>query len=127
MIVPAITMGIPGVAGLARLMRASTLDVMGQDFIRTAHSKGLSAFTVDSVHVLKNALIPIVTILAFSLAGMLSTSFITERILGIPGIGDFAIQSVFNRDYPVLMAITLIGAAAFVIANLLADVAYLVH
>ena len=124
MIVPAITMGVPGVAAFARLMRASTLDVMNQDFIRTAYSKGLSSFTVDSVHVLKNALIPIVTILAFSLAGMLSTSFITERLLGIPGIGDFAIQSVFNRDYPVLMAITLIGAGAFVIANLLADIAY---
>jgi ABC-type dipeptide/oligopeptide/nickel transport system permease component len=124
MIVPAITMGVPGVAAFARLMRASTLDVMNQDFIRTAYSKGLSSFTVDSVHVLKNALIPIITILAFSLAGMLSTSFITERLLGIPGIGDFAIQSVFNRDYPVLMAITLIGACAFVIANLLADIAY---
>ena len=123
-VIPAITMGIPGVAGLARLMRASTLDVLGQDFIRTAQAKGLTTFMVDSRHVLKNAMIPIVTILAFSLAGMLSTSFVVERILGIPGIGDFAIQSVFDRDYPVIMAITLIGAAAFAVANLLADITY---
>ena len=123
-IVPAITMGIPGIAGLARLMRASTLDVMGQDFIRTAHSKGIHPITVDYRHVLRNAIIPIITILSFSLAGMLTTGFITERLLGIPGVGDFAIQSIFNRDYPVIMAFTLILSTAFVIANLLADIAY---
>ena len=124
MIVPAITMGIPGVALLLRLMRASTLDVMGQDFIRTAQAKGLSSFVVDYRHVLKNALIPIVTILAFALAGMLTTSFITERILGIPGVGQFLIDSIWNRDYPVIMGSTLILATAFVLANLLADITY---
>ena len=123
-IVPAITMGIPGVAGLARLMRSSTLDTMNMDFVRTAHSKGLSNRLIDSRHILKNALMPIVTVLSFSLAGMLTTGFITERILGIPGVGDFAIQSIFNRDYPVIMAFTLILSFAFVIANLIADVAY---
>ena len=123
-IVPAITMGIPGIAGLARLMRASTLDVMGQDFIRTAHSKGIGPITVDYRHILRTAIIPIITILSFSLAGMLTTGFITERLLGIPGVGDFAIQSIFNRDYPVIMAFTLILSTAFVIANLLADIAY---
>jgi len=123
-IVPAITMGIPGIAGLARLMRASTLDVMGQDFIRTAHSKGIHPITVDYRHILRNAIIPIITILSFSLAGMLTTGFITERLLGIPGVGDFAIQSIFNRDYPVIMAFTLILSTAFVVANLLADIAY---
>jgi ABC-type dipeptide/oligopeptide/nickel transport system permease component len=123
-IVPAITMGIPGVAGLARLMRASTLDVFGQDFIRTARAKGLSERYIDVRHVLRNAIIPVVTILSFSLAGMLTTGFITERLLGIPGVGDFAIQAIFNRDYPVIMAFTLILSTAFVVANLLADIAY---
>ena len=123
-IVPAITMGIPGVAGLARLMRASTLDVFGQDFIRTARAKGLSERYIDVRHVLRNAIIPVVTILSFSLAGMLTTGFITERLLGIPGVGDFAIQAIFNRDYPVIMAFTLILSSAFVVANLLADIAY---
>lgn len=125
-IVPAMTLGIPGVAGLARLMRASTLDVMGQDFIRTAKAKGLSSFTVDSRHLLKNAMIPIVTILSFSLAGMFTTSFIVETILGIPGVGQFTINSVFNRDYPIIMAMTIMTSAAFVLANLLADIAYAV-
>ena len=124
MIAPAVTMGIPGVAGLLRLMRASTLDVMGQDFIRTAYAKGLSSFAVDYRHVLKNAMIPIITVLSFTLAGMMSTGFITERLLGIPGMGSLAIDSIFNRDYPIIMAITLIGSAAFVLANLLADIAY---
>ena len=123
-VVPAITMGVPGVAGLARLMRASTLDVFGQDFVRTAKAKGLSESRIDVRHVLRNAIIPIVTILSFSLAGMLTTGFITERLLGIPGVGDFAIQSIFNRDYPVIMAFTIILSTAFVIANLLADIAY---
>ena len=122
--IPAIAMGVPGVAGLTRLMRASTLDVMGQDFIRTARSKGLSSLTVDYRHVLKNALIPVITILAFSLAGLLTTSFIVERILGIPGVGNFIIESIFNRDYPVIMAVFLIISSVFVIAILLSDIAY---
>jgi peptide/nickel transport system permease protein len=123
-VVPAITMGVPGVAGFIRFMRASTLDVMGQDFIRTAHSKGLSTLTVDRRHVLRNAMIPIITLLAFSLAGLIGGAFIMETIMGIPGVGRFVVESVFNRDYPVIMAVTLIGAAAFVLANLLADVTY---
>lgn len=124
MVIPAVSMGLLGVAGLARLMRASTLDVMGQDFIRTAHAKGLSSFTVDSRHILKNALIPIVTVLSFSLAGIFTTSFIVERIVGFPGVGNLLIDSIFNRDYPVIMAFTLIGSTIFVFANLLADLAY---
>ena len=84
----------------------------------------LHPLLIDYRHILRNALIPIVTVLSFSLAGMLTTGFITERILGIPGVGDFAIQAIFNRDYPVIMAITIITSSAFVIANLIADIAY---
>ena len=105
-------------------MRAATLDVLGQDYIRTAKSKGLHFFTVSTRHVFRNSIIPIVTILAFSLAGLLGGAFITETIMGIPGIGRFSVESIFNRDYPVIMAITLIGATAFVIANLMADISY---
>ena len=105
-------------------MRASTLDVMGQDFIRTAYSKGLSPTLVDYRHVFKNAMIPIITVLAFTMAGIFGTSFIAELLFGIPGLGNLAIESVWNRDYPVIMAITLIAATAFVLANLLADIAY---
>ncbi len=124
MIIPAVSMGILGVAGFARLMRASTLDVMGQDFIRTAYAKGLSTFHVDSRHILKNAMIPIVTVLSFSLAGIFTTSFIVERIVGFPGVGNLLIDSIFQRDYPVIMAFTLLGSTVFVLANLLADLSY---
>ena len=100
------------------------MDVLGHDFVRTAHAKGLSNVAIVRSHVARNAMIPIITLLAFSLAGLIGGAFISERIFGIPGIGSFAIDSIFQRDYPVLMAITLIGSAAFVFANLLADVAY---
>jgi peptide/nickel transport system permease protein len=123
-VVPALALGVPGVAGLTRLMRASTLDVLGQDFIRTAHSKGLSQLRVDTRHVLRNALIPIVTVLAFALVGLIGGTLIAERLLGIPGIAQFTFDSISNRDYPVVMAVTLIGAGTFVLANLLADLTY---
>ena len=109
---------------MTRLMRASTLDVLGQDFIRTARAKGLSEWSVSSRHVFQNAMLPVVTVLAFALAGLIGGAFITETILGIPGIGRFAVDSIFDRDYPVIMAITLVGAGAFVVANLIADISY---
>lgn len=123
-LVPAIALGVPGIAGFVRLMRASTLDVLGQEFIRTARAKGLSVLIIDIRHVLRNAIIPVVTILAFSLAGLIGGAIVTETIMGIPGIGYFAIQSVFNRDYDVLMAVTLVTAFTFVIAMLIADISY---
>jgi ABC-type dipeptide/oligopeptide/nickel transport system permease component len=123
-IIPALTMGIPGIAFMIRIMRASTLDVLGEDYIRTAKAKGLNFFTISNRHVLRNSMIPIVTILSFSLAGILGGAFITETILGIPGVGRFSVESIFNRDYPVIMAITLIGAVAFILANLVADISY---
>ena len=123
-IIPALIMGVPGVAGFARMMRASTLDVLGQDFIRTAQAKGLSGMVIDRRHVLRNAMIPIITIFGFLLAGLIGGAFITETILGIPGIGRLFVESIFSRDYPVIMAGTLIGAAAFVLANLIADISY---
>ena len=123
-IIPALTMGIPGIAFMIRIMRASTLDVLGQDYIRTAKAKGLNFFTISNRHVLRNSMIPIITILSFALAGILGGAFITETILGIPGVGRFSVESIFNRDYPVIMAITLIGAVAFILANLVADISY---
>ena len=124
MILPAITIGIPGVAVLTRIMRASTLDVLGLEFIRTARSKGLSDFVVNYRHVARNALIPVVTILGFSIAGMLGGALIVELIFGIPGVGRFALDSIFSRDYPVIMALTLIGSMSLVIANLIVDIFY---
>ena len=123
-ILPALVMGIPGVAILSRLTRASTLDVVSQDYVRTARAKGLSEMTVRRRHILRNALIPVVTTLGFSLAGLASGAVIVEGFFGIPGVGSLAIESLFSRDYPVIMALTLIGTTLFVLANLLVDLAY---
>ena len=123
-ILPAIVMGVPGIAIITRLTRASTMEVIGQDYIRTARAKGLSEFTVQRRHVLRNAMIPVITMLGFSLAGIAFTSFIVERFFGIPGIGNLFIESIFARDYPIINAVILIGTTMFVAANLIVDLIY---
>ncbi len=123
-IMPALVMGTPGIAGIARLTRSSAVEVLGQDFVRTARAKGLPERTVQVRHVLRNALVPVVTVLGLSLATLVEGAFITETIFGIPGVGRFAVDSIFNRDYPVIMALVLIVATAFVAANLLVDLLY---
>jgi ABC-type dipeptide/oligopeptide/nickel transport system permease component len=125
-ILPALTIGLPGIAVFARLMRASTLDVVGQDFIRTARAKGLRERVVNYRHIARNALIPVLTILGFSLAGMLGGALITELIFGIPGVASFSLDAIFQRDYPVVTALALIGAGSLVIANLIVDILYAV-
>tara|TARA_Y100000588_G_C14159776_1_gene884288 strand:+ start:479 stop:1423 length:945 start_codon:yes stop_codon:yes gene_type:complete len=123
-ILPAIAMGVPGVAIITRLTRASTLDVISQDYIRTARAKGLPESVVQRRHVLRNALIPVVTTLGFSLAGLAFTSFIVERFFGIPGIGNLFIESIFARDFPIINAVIIIGTTLFVMANLIVDLIY---
>ena len=123
-IMPALVLGVPSIAGWTRLMRASTLEVLGQDFIRTARAKGLTEMVVQVRHVARNALIPILTIMGLALGGLVEGAFITEGMFGIPGVGRMAVDSLFARDYPVIMAIALIIAGAFVTANLIVDIAY---
>ena len=123
-ILPAVAMGIPGVAILTRLTRASTLDVISQDYIRTARAKGLRESTVRSRHILRNSMIPVVTTLGFSLAGLVFTSFIVERFFGIPGMGNLFIEAIFARDYPIINAVIIIGTSLFVLANLVVDLIY---
>ncbi|MEC9309259.1 MAG: ABC transporter permease [Chloroflexota bacterium] len=123
-ILPAMVLGIPGIAIITRLTRASTLDVIGQDYIRTARSKGLSERIILYRHILRNSIIPVVTTLGFALAGLASGSFIVEFWFGIPGVGLLALESLFNLDYPIIMALTILGTSLFVIANLVVDLAY---
>ena len=123
-ILPAVVMGVPGIAIITRLPRASTLEVISQDYIRTARAKGLSEFTVQRRHVLRNAMIPVITMLGFSLAGIAFTSFIVERFFGIPGIGNLFIESIFARDFPIINAVIIIGTTMFVAANLIVDLIY---
>ena len=123
-ILPAIAMGVPGVAIITRLTRASTLEVLGRDYIRTARAKGLSEMVVRRRHILRNAMIPIVTTLGFSLAGIAFTSFVVERFFGIPGVGNLLIEAIFARDYPIIDGVLLIGTTMFIMANLVVDLVY---
>ena len=123
-ILPALVLGIPGIAIVTRLTRASTLDVIGQEYVRTARAKGLPERVVRLRHILRNSLIPVVTTLGFSLAGLASGSFIVELYFGIPGVGLLTIESLFSRDYPIIMAVTLLGTTLFVLANLIVDLIY---
>jgi peptide/nickel transport system permease protein len=123
-VLPAITIGLPGVAVITRLMRASTLDVLGQEFITFAKAKGVSYRDVIIKHVGKNAIIPVVTVLGLSFSGLLGGALIVELIFGIPGVARFALDAIFSRDYPIIMALTLIGTASLVVANLIVDLLY---
>lgn len=123
-ILPAVAMGVPGVAIVARLTRASTLEVISLDYVRTARAKGLPELVVHWRHVLRNAMIPVVTSLGLSLAGIAFTSFIVERFFGIPGVGNLLIESIFARDYPVIDGVLLIGTTMFIMVNLAVDLIY---
>ena len=123
-ILPAIAMGVPGIAIITRLTRASTLEVISQDYVRTARAKGLPESTVRRRHILRNAMIPIITTLGFSLAGLAFTSFIVERFFGIPGVGNLFIEAIFARDFPIINAVIIIGTTMFVAANLVVDLLY---
>lgn len=123
-ILPAFALGFAQSALLARLTRASMLQVLNEDYIRTARAKGLSERRVILVHTLKNSMIPVVTVLGPLLAALVTGSFVTETIFAIPGIGRYFITSVTNRDYPVIMGTILIYAFFLVLANMIVDVVY---
>jgi len=111
-------------AFIARLTRSSMLEVMQQDYIRTARAKGLSEFVVVGKHAFKNALIPVITYIGPMLSGILTGSFVIERIFAIPGMGKFFVESVGNRDYTLLMAITIFDAAILVALVFIVDLLY---
>ena len=123
-IMPAVVMGVPGIAIVIRLVRASVLDILGQDYIRTARAKGLNERVVRYRHILRNAMIPVVTSFGFTIAGLAGGTFIVEIYFGIPGVGLFAIESLFQRDYPVMMAFAFITTTLFMLANLVVDLMY---
>jgi oligopeptide transport system permease protein len=123
-VIPVLALSLPGIAGVARLMRATTLEVLGEDYIRTARSKGLDEFSVVVHHVLKNALLPLVTIIGLSLLSLLEGSFFAETLLGIPGIGRLFVESITSRDYDVILAMTLLAAGSFIVANVVIDIVY---
>ena len=123
-VLPTVTLGTAYAAGIARLTRGSLLEVMGEDYIRTARAKGLREMIVVGRHALKNALIPVVTYLGPVLAAVVTGTFVVETIFGIPGLGRHFVESVGNRDYPLVMGTALVYALLLVSANLLVDITY---
>jgi len=123
-IMPTLVLSIGPAAVFVRQTRANMLEVLDQDFVRTARAKGLREYTVIAVHALRNALIPLFTIFGLMLGGLVGGGIITERIFGIPGIGNLVWDAFGARDYPVIMAYTLLVAMAYTLANLFVDVCY---
>ena len=123
-IMPMFGLGLSSSASIARLTRASLLQVIREDYIRTARAKGLKERRIIRRHALKNALIPVVTILGPMFAALLTGTFVTETIFGIPGMGRYFVNSITNRDYPVIMGTVLIYAVFLVFSNLIVDLVY---
>lgn len=121
---PLIAFTLPGFVGVARLVRISALEVNTLDYVRTARAKGLSEAAVQFRHVFPNSLLPLVTVFGLALSGIIEGALFVETLLGIPGIGRFLFEAVTSRDYDVIMAATVIFASAFVLTNLLAEIAY---
>ena len=121
---PSFALGLGSSAVIARLTRASLLQTVREDYIRTARSKGLHERKVITRHALKNSMIPVVTILGPLFAALVTGTFVTELTFGIPGMGRYFVTSITNRDYPVIMGTILLYAVFLVVANLLVDIAY---
>jgi len=124
LILPVLLSAFGGLAGLSRYMRSNMLEVIRQDYITTARAKGLSERVVIYKHALRNALLPVITILGLSIPGLIGGSVIFETIFAIPGMGQLFYMSVMSRDYPVVMGILFIGAVLTLIGNLVADISY---
>ncbi|MCP4750469.1 MAG: ABC transporter permease [Proteobacteria bacterium] len=123
-ILPTFVMGTHGAAGLARYIRSSLLEVVGQDYIRTARAKGFGGKSVITKHAAKPAMIPIVTVIGMSFGGLFAGAFFIELMFAIPGLGRWGLDAVFNRDFPVIQATVIIGSSTVLIANLITDIAY---
>jgi peptide/nickel transport system permease protein/oligopeptide transport system permease protein len=124
LVLPAITLGVSSTAVIARMTRSSMLEVLGQDFVRTARAKGAPQRSVVFRHALRNALVPVITIGGLEFGALLAGAVITETVFTWPGIGRLLVQSILSRDYPVVQGAVLLIAVSFIIVNLLVDLVY---
>ncbi len=124
LVLPAVSLSTVILGRLARLVRSSMLEVLGQDYVRTARAKGVGEVRVLTGHALKNAAIPIVTLLGLQFAQLLGGAVVTETIFAWPGIGRLVVEAIFNRDFPVVQGVVLVVSLIFVAVNLLVDLAY---
>jgi len=125
-VLPAVSLSTIIMGRLARLVRSSMLEVLGQDYVRTARAKGLGESRVLAVHALRNASIPIVTLLGLQFAQLLGGAVVTETIFAWPGIGRLVVEAIFNRDFPVVQGVVLVVSLIFVAVNVLVDLSYAV-
>jgi peptide/nickel transport system permease protein len=123
-LLPAFVLSLTGIANYSRILRTETLDVLSQDFVRTAHAKGLHERTVVFVHALRNALIPVVTALGGILAALVGGALVVEQVFSWPGVGQFTFQAAIAKDYPVVQAATMFVSVLLVVSYLLRDIAY---
>jgi ABC-type dipeptide/oligopeptide/nickel transport system permease component len=124
MVLPAVTLSLPAVASLARVTRATAMDIIEMPFVKTARAKGLGELKVNIVHILRNALIPIVTVIGLDFGSYLNGAVLTEAIFGWDGIGRLAMEGIIKRDYPVVMGTILLGTVVFILINMVVDMAY---
>lgn len=124
LLLPGIVLSMNSMASWTRYMRSSLLEVVAEDYIRTARSKGLREKTVIMRHALKNSLIPMITLLGLSVPSIVGGAFITETVFGWPGMGRLGVNAIFQRDYPLIMGVTMMSSLLVVIGNLMADIAY---
>ncbi|MEM1868233.1 MAG: ABC transporter permease [Thermosphaera sp.] len=124
LILPSITLGLVNSAPVARMTRSAVLDILYQPYIDVARAKGLDFWGVVTKHVLRNAAIPIVTVLAFVFGGMLAAAVVTENVFAVPGIGRLVVQSVLRRDYPVIQGVLIFVAALYILINFITDITY---
>lgn len=124
LVMPAIVLGWSASAQIARLVRSSLMEVMSSDYIRTAHAKGLRGATIILRHALKNALLPVITLMAVQVAALLSGAVITESVFGIPGVGRITVNAITSRDFPLLQGAMILTIVLVVVGNLIADLSY---
>lgn len=126
LVLPALALGLPRVGRMARITRSSLLEVVGQDYIRTARAKGLAERAVVLRHALRNALIPIISLMGLDLGYIVGGSVVIEHVFARPGIGDMMLRAIYSRDFPVLQGSMFVLALAIILANIIADVAYVI-
>ena len=124
LVLPVVTLALPQIAYIARLTRASMIDVLGRDFVRTARAQGLGTKTVVRLHVLKPAMLPVLSYMGPAVAAILTGSVVVEEIFGIPGLGQFFVRGAFNRDYTLVLGIVVFYATLIVLLNLVVDILY---
>jgi len=124
LLLPAITLSLPAIATLVRVTRVTVIDIMDTPFIRTARAKGITESGISTIHIFKNAMIPVITIIGLELGSYLNGAVLTETIFGWNGIGRYAMEGITKRDYPVVMGCLLVGTLVFIFMNLIVDIIY---